>query len=215
MSFDRFAPVYRAMELVLAGGKLQRCRLAWLEAVAKSRNALLLGEGNGRFLAACVDRLPRTRFTCLDASPEMLRVARDRWLAAGGTDDRAVFLHAALPEWQPRSAGFDLIVTHFFLDCFPPDELARVIATITAGAAPGARWLVADFCEAADGLARLRSRAILGLMYRFFRLAARLSATRLTNPGPCLAENGWRLRGRITTEWGLLHSDWWEKPVAG
>ncbi len=211
MSFDRLAPAYRAMELVLAGGKLQRCRLAWLDAVVNCRNALLVGEGNGLFLAACAARLPRARFTCLDASPTMLRLARARWLASGGDADRAEFQHGFLPGCQPERHGFDLIVTHFFLDCFPADELARVIATLTSGAASGARWLVADFREADGTLSRLRSRAILGLMYRFFRVATRLPAERLTAPDPLLASHGWQLRGRQVSEWGLLHSDLWEK----
>ncbi len=214
MSFDRLAPVYRAMELVLAGGKLQRARLAWLPEVTVCRDALLVGEGAGRFLAACADRLPQTHFTCLDASPEMLRVAKSRWLAAGGDEARVQFVNASLPDWQPAAGGYGLIVTHFFLDCFPPETLAKVIATLTAGAAPGAHWLAADFQEAGTGLARLRSRAILALMYRFFRAVTRLPAKRLTNPDAWLTENGWQLRGRRVSEWGLLHSDWWSKTAA-
>lgn len=213
MSFDRLAPVYRAMELVLAGGKLQRCRLAWFEAAAHCRNALLAGEGHGRFLAAGGPSLPQTHFTCVDASPAMLRQARGGWQAAGGGEERVEFVHASLPDWRPAPGAFDLIVTHFFLDCFPPDELARVIAVLSAGAAPGARWLVADFCEAPAGLARLRSRAILALMYRFFRAATHLPAKRLTSPDPLLAGQGWQLGGRRIAEWGLLHSDVWIKPA--
>src|SRR5882762_1835947 len=49
--FDRLAPHYYWMECVLAGRTLQRCRTAFLEQTRDATAALLIGEGNGRFLA--------------------------------------------------------------------------------------------------------------------------------------------------------------------
>src|SRR6478672_3243477 len=90
MSFDILAPHYRWMEAVLAGDKLQRCRVHWLGAVQHCRRALLVGEGNGRFLQVCAERLPNTHFTVVDASPKMLREAELRWRKARG-GNRATF----------------------------------------------------------------------------------------------------------------------------
>ena len=75
MSFELLAPHYRWLEWVLAGNTLQRCRTAWLDRVASAPAVLLLGEGNGRFLAECRRRLPQARITCVDASGRMLRLA--------------------------------------------------------------------------------------------------------------------------------------------
>ena len=50
MSFDHLAPHYRWMEWLLAGSKPQRCRTTFLDTLPTARHALLLGEGNGRFL---------------------------------------------------------------------------------------------------------------------------------------------------------------------
>src|SRR5436189_4439542 len=79
MSFDRFAPHYRWMEAVLAGGLLQRCRTRWLTEVRGARRALLVGEGNGRMLEACAAALPDCQFTVLDQSEGMLAQAQRRW----------------------------------------------------------------------------------------------------------------------------------------
>jgi len=58
---------------------------------------------------------------------------------------------------------------------------------------------------------RWRARLILWSMYRFFRVATRLPARRLTAPDPFLAEAGFALQARRVFEWGLLHSDCWTK----
>ena len=197
------------MERVLAGGKLQRCRLAWTDEVQSARRALLVGEGHGHFLGECVRRFPRTHFTYVDASQRMLKVARRQWLDAGGSMDRIGFIHAALPGWKPEPGTFDLIVTHFFLDCFPPRLLAQVLGTIARGAQPGAHWLVADFRVPERGWLRWRAQLILASAYAFFRVATKLPAKQLTAPDEFLRGFGFELCRRRITEWGLLHSDLW------
>jgi hypothetical protein len=51
-NFDCLAAHYRWMEWLLAGRKLQRCREAFLGSIPPPTRALLVGEGNGRFLTA-------------------------------------------------------------------------------------------------------------------------------------------------------------------
>jgi hypothetical protein len=82
-NFDILAPHYRWMEWILAGGKLQRCRAAFLDSIPPPRNALLIGEGNGRFLAALRGAYPEVRCLCVDASEPMLRQARAGLQASG------------------------------------------------------------------------------------------------------------------------------------
>lgn len=209
MSFDRLAPFYRAMECVLAGNKLHRCRLAWVdEAPASIKRILLAGEGHGRFLEVCARKFPHARITCVDASAVMLRVAEARW-RVDGSAGFVEFVHATLPAWAARPGEFDLIVTQFFLDCFPPSELADVVASLARAATPGAHWLLADFAVPERGWQRGRARLILWLAYAFFRKAANLSASELTSPDSLLERAGFRrARGRVT-EWGLLRSELW------
>lgn len=213
MSFDRIAPYYRMLELILAGGKLQRCRTSWLPEVNEAREILLVGEGHGRFLKVCAVRFPQACITCVDASAVMLRVAERRWREAGGNPDRVVFVHAELPAWRPPAARYDLLATHFFLDCFPPETLARVLAALAPAAAPGARWLVADFAVPDRGWRRWRAQIILALAYGFFRRVTQLQAGRLASPDGSLSQAGFQLVGRRVFELGLLHSDLWVRPA--
>jgi ubiquinone/menaquinone biosynthesis C-methylase UbiE len=210
MSFDLLAPHYRWMEWLLAGRKLQRCRTAFVEAIPRPQRVLMLGEGNGRCLVELLRAYPEARFTCVDASRRMLDRARARVRAHGLRDERIEFVHADVSGWQAPLEKFDLLVTHFFLDCFRADQLAKMIPHLSAAATPGARWLLADFREPAAGIAKWRARGILQAMYFFFQQATRLPASRLTPPDAFLQQSGFVLRERSLFEWGLLHSDLWQ-----
>jgi ubiquinone/menaquinone biosynthesis C-methylase UbiE len=211
MSFDRLAPVYRGMEWMLAGNKLQRCRLRWTAEVRHARRILLVGEGHGRFLEWCPEQFPHAQVLCVDASAAMLRIARERWQRSGGQTGAAQFVQAALPSWLPPAAEFDLLVTNFFFDCFAPATLERVIERLDSAAAPGANWLIADFTVPSRGWRRWRARLVLALAYGFFRRVTRLEAHQLTAPDPFLLQAGFQLHRRATTECGLLQSDWWRR----
>jgi ubiquinone/menaquinone biosynthesis C-methylase UbiE len=210
MSFDALAPHYDWMEAVLAGPRLQSCRTAWLGELTGCRDILTVGEGHGRFAVACAQRHPSARLMCVDASAAMLARARRRAETAG-VATRLSWEIATLPAWTPPAAAFDAVVTGFFLDCFPPETLARVIASLAAATRPGACWIVADFAVPESGAARWRARTVHALMYGFFRLATRLSARRLTPPDALLESHGFALLGRRKSEWGLLQADLWKK----
>ena len=211
MSFDVLAPHYRWMEFVLAGDKLQRGRTAFLDSVAEAKKVLIFGEGNGRFLLECRRRLPNAKIICVDASARMLGMARERLTGQGVSCEQIEFVCADALAWTPSEDGFDLIVTHFFLDCFRREQLESLITKLTGAATPRASWLLADFQSAETGLGRVRSRLILWTMYRFFRVVTRLPGGELTPPDPLLEQNGFKLRERRVSDWGLLRSDWWQR----
>jgi ubiquinone/menaquinone biosynthesis C-methylase UbiE len=212
MSFDRLAPHYRWMEWLLAGDKLQRCRTAFLDLIPMPEHALLLGEGHGRFLTALLQKHPDVRVTCLDASARMLDGTRNHLRKIGVNAGRVHWIHADISEWQPASMNFDLIVTNFFLDCFPAGQMEQIIHRLAGVSAPGARWLLADFREPPSGFAKWRARLVLATMYLFFRLMTHIPATKLAPPDSALLQSGFRLSERKTFEWGLLHADLWIRP---
>jgi hypothetical protein len=211
MSFDLVAPHYRWMEPLLAGRKLQRCRTRHLLHLPPPRSVLILGEGPGKFLAAFRRQFPQSQITCVDSSQRMLSLTQQRLASANLPLDRIQFIHADAREYTPPPAVSDLIVTHFFLDCFRPDELRHIIANLASAATHRAHWLLADFTIPRAGLPRLRAQAIHRLMYAFFRASTGLSARALTPPDEFLRAHNFNLRHRTTTNLGLLHSDLWSR----
>ena len=118
--------------------------------------------------------------------------------------------HADACAWQ-ADGPFDAIVTCFFLDCFPPEPLAAVIARLAHCAASDAIWLVVDFALPPRGPARWRAQAVHFLMYAFFRRIAGLPARRLTPPDDLLRAQGFTLTARRLFDWGLVQADVWER----
>jgi ubiquinone/menaquinone biosynthesis C-methylase UbiE len=211
MSFEVLAPIYRLMERVLAGGKLHRCRCAFLERIPEPKKILILGEGPGRFVVECARKFPHAAITCVEESAGMISQAQANLTQCGLPADKVTFIQADILQWESPQEEFDLVVTHFFLDCFRPEQLETLVPAIAHAATKDAQWLLADFQEALTGWKRWRSRCILALMYVFFRVVTRLPASSLTPPDLYVMRAGFVLRERIEVEWGLLKSDWWQR----
>jgi Methyltransferase domain len=214
VSFDSLAPFYRTMEAVLAGRVMQNCRTSFLEEAVGRHRALLLGEGPGRFLTELLRTAPHLKVTVVEQSPGMIREAKRRTEREGLDASRVEFLAVDALTWSPCIRGFDLIVTHFFLDCFGPVELENLIGKLVESATEDARWLLADFCIPERGWRRLRARAIHAAMYAFFRATTGLSAKRVTPPDNLLRNAGFQLTKRRLFSLGLIHSELWMRRAA-
>jgi ubiquinone/menaquinone biosynthesis C-methylase UbiE len=209
MSFDLLAPHYRWMEAILAGDKIQRCRVHFLDSVSNCRRALLVGEGNGRFLGECLKKMPHAQFTVVDASEKMLEQARRRC----GGDSRINYVRAQLPGAHlPKN--FDLIVTNCFLDCFDERQLPTVVNELADCATDSAIWLVTDFCVPKTGWAKWRAKMVLAAAYSFFQVATGIPARRICAPDPFLVQNGFRFIDRIEADAGLIYSSIWKRSAS-
>lgn len=211
MSFDHLAPHYRWMERVLAGNLLHRVRTCWLGDIDAPKRVLFAGEGPGRMLEACVKTFSRCDFTVLDQSHAMLQQAQHRIQRHRETAHTFRFEQTDLRAPSPNMGPFDLIITNFVLDCFAPDDLAKVIHHLAATGSPKAQWLLADFCVPSHGWQRMRAKLILWIAYRFFRCATNLPARAITPPDNFLIAHGFQLDRRQHFSHGLLHADLWKR----
>jgi len=209
VSFDAVAPWYRTLETIAFGNALQRARTACLDEISSPRRALIVGEGNGRFLRELLRAHPDTQVDCIDASERMLQLAQR---SVGDSTNRVTFLRHDITSWSPTPAGrYDLIVTHFFLDCFSDGELAQVISKLSQAGTADAAWLVADFRIPAQAFARARARMWLAMMYCFFRRVAGIDARNLVDPSPFLRAEGFSLMQQHLSRHGMLKSELWRR----
>ena len=207
MSFDAVAPWYRTLETIAFGNTLQRVRVACLNEIASPRRALIMGEGNGRFLCELLQAHHDVEVDCVDASERMLSLAKKRV----GLSERVRFLHQDITSWMPPSGEYDLVVTHFFLDCFAKDQLAAIVKKLSRAATSDATWLLADFRVPNEGFDRLRARLWLIAMYRFFRYAAGIKARELVDPWPLLRSERFVLAQEHLLRHGMLKSQLWRR----
>jgi ubiquinone/menaquinone biosynthesis C-methylase UbiE len=206
VSFDAIAPWYRALETIAFGNALQRARVACLDEIGTPRRALIVGEGNGRFLAQLLRNQLTIEVDCVDASQRMLDLARRR---VADNASRVRFLQREISSWEPSGDRYDLIVTHFFLDCFREDQLRVIVAKLSRAATADAVWLVADFCIPASGFAHFRTRMWLAAMYRFFRYTAAIPARELIDPSRLLRVEGFTLARQNLFRLGMIKSELW------
>jgi ubiquinone/menaquinone biosynthesis C-methylase UbiE len=190
VSFDPIATHYRWIETLAFGRALQRARTRWLPDIARPKHVLIVGEGDGCFLRELLRAHPKIRIDCADASANMLQLARKRIERSSPESlDHVRFLHRDIRKWSPTHA-YDLLVTHFVLDCFPKEEMQMIVAKLAAAASNNAIWLLSDFTVPKQPLARLHATVWIHAMYAFFRLTTRISARTIVDPTPFLVDHG-------------------------
>lgn len=212
MSFDRVASFYRTLETIAFGRALQRARVRWLGEVTDRARVLVVGEGDGRFLTELLRRHPHVQIDCLDQSARMLELAKQR-LDAVLADAHVRLIHDDILRWMPNSS-YNLIVTHFVLDCFDETQLEPLVRKLADAAEPNATWLLADFRIPNSGAFRvLGAKVWIRVMYLFFRIAAGLRTSQLVDPSPYLLAARFSLTNGELTRCGMIKSQVWRKSV--
>jgi SAM-dependent methyltransferase len=186
--FNLIARPYRWLEYLTLGRALERCRTHYLPQLRDRRRALVLGDGDGRFLGQLLAHNPDLRADAVDTSIAMLRLLRQRSEAATPDAETRLSLHHANALTFPLAGGYDLVVTHFFLDCFTQAELDTLVTRVASALAPGALWLVSDF-RIPTGLMRLPAMALVSRLYFAFRVLTGLGTNRLPDHATPLTQS--------------------------
>ena len=201
MNCDLIAPHYWWIERLGMGGALERRRAWFLPEIGNARRALVLGDGDGRFLRELLRRNSLVRADYVDLSKGMLALARQK---AG--DDRVDFRQGDALAMEFPQDEYDLIATHFFFDCFRPNELAMLIERVARAARPGAQWIVSEFRTP-----NVLARALVSALYLFFGITTGLKTRKLADHRPILRSQGFRLTSASHSRGGLVVSELWER----
>lgn len=199
-NFNRVARVYRWAEYLTLGPLLQRTRTHFLPQLSGCRSALVLGDGDGRFVAELLRQNPALNATAVDGSAAMLAMLRARCAFASDrlTTVEADVRNVPLPETE-------LIVTHFFLDCLTQEEVDALASRL---AHSGAVWVVSDF-RVPSGVLRPFAWLYVRALYFAFRVLTGLEPTRLPDPSKALVAAGFVRVAEEQRLFGLLYSEMW------
>ena len=175
------------LERAAFGRALDEARNAFLYSVVSRNRLLLIGEGNGRFLAHCLQHKVGGSITVVDLSGKMLSLLRSR---VRQIERRTALelIQADFRQWQREGQPFDAIVTHFFLDLFLPGSQWSVIEKIAALSQPETIWVNVDFRPA---LRSPLSRWIDWLQYRFDSLISGVEVDHHYDPAQLIRAAGW------------------------
>ena len=207
-NFDQIASPYRWLECLTFGSALTRCRNHFLPALADRRQALVFGDGDGRFLARLLASNPHLHADAVDISPAMLALVTRRAAQAHPTAASRLQTHLTDARAFSPTATYDLVVTHFFLDCLTQPELHALVTRIRPHLTPDAVWLVSDF-RVPDSPLRLPARALIRSLYLGFRILTNLRTTRLPDHPAAFRSIGLTRTAQHLSLTGLLTTELW------
>jgi len=208
-NFDPLACPYRWLEYLTFGPLLQRTRTHYLPQVSNHKSALILGDGDGRFTAQLLRQNPTIRIHAVDISPAMLHSLAQR---AHPHQSRLTTQQADLRHWSPTAgSSYDLVVTHFFLDCLTTEEIAQLAQRLAPSLTPHALWLISDFSIPPTTFGQTIAKPLVATLYQAFRLLTNLRIHQLPNHPVALASQGWTLQHHHSHLRGLLISQLWTR----
>jgi len=208
-NFDLIASLYRPLEYLTLGRALERCRLHFLPHLLTQTRALVLGDGDGRFLTQLLQRNPILHADAVDSSPAMLALLQARCLP----DQSRLRTHRADAltfTAEPPAAPYDLVVTHFFLDCLSQHEVDTLAANIALHLPQDALWLVSDF-RIPTGPWALPARLLVRSLYLAFRILAGLRVTALPDHEAAFTRAGLRRIAMHRSLAGILTTELWAR----
>ena len=210
-NFDPIARPYRWLEYLTFGPYLERCRFHFLNQLSTHRRALVLGDGDGRFTARLLAANPQLVIDAVDSSAAMLKLLAERVSRLGHpAEERLKTIHSDALAFKPELPGYDLVVTHFFLDCLTDQKLATLLANLQPSLAPETTWLVSEFAIPRRQPAALVARLVIATLYRAFRTLTGLRVQKLPDYESVFLRNGFALSGQKTFLGGLLVTQLWQ-----
>jgi SAM-dependent methyltransferase len=215
-NFNHLSRPYRWLEYLTFGTQLQRTRTQFLDSLhantsAPVVNTLVLGDGDGRFTAALFVHHPAAQVHAIDSSPAMLQLLTQR-VKQTGHQTQLTTEQADLRHWTPTpGASFNLIATHFFLDCLTTQEVSLLARRLNNATTPNAFWLISDFAIPPGLFGRIIAAPIVALLYRSFALLTGLRIRQLPHHAAALTAAGWALVSEVPRLRGLLVSQLWQR----
>ena len=202
--FGRLASMYRWLEYLSFGPYLDRCRNLRLPEMTSARNALVYGDGDGRFLARLVSAAPQMTITAVDADSTMLRHAARRLPPQAHVTLRQADALAYTPQGH-----YDLIVSHFFVDCFSDAELISLLQRLPGAIDTSTVWVLSDFALPSGRVSSRVGRMVISALYTAFGMLTGLRTRSLPDHAAVMNAAGWLLEDQEHLLAGLLVSERW------
>ena len=205
-NFDRVAGIYDRLAQLVFGKNLLNARRAFLSLVPAGSQVLVMGGGSGGILPALSTQMETGEILFIEASLRMIELAQVQSIAPGV---RVRFLHGTEQD-IPEDYGAQVIISHFFLDLFPPTQLPVVWEKLAQHwKSPEGIWLLADFSQA-EGWRYWPGKWVVWVMYRFFRWTCGIPASALPDYLSLFSGETFSLLGEKKYLHGLVRSYAWK-----
>lgn len=167
MTFDIVAPVYDQLAGLVFGQTLKKAQTAFLNQIPAGASILLIGGGTGWLLDAVLTTSTPQRVVYLEASRNMLAIARER-VRNHPLEGRVYFQHGTEADLDTHER-FDVVLIPFVVDLFAEPLLRDVFfPRIYHALAPHGFCIITDFTPPTTWWQQGLSTG----MYLFFKVMA-------------------------------------------
>lgn len=170
-SFNSIAPYYDSLSELVFGNNLNKAKKHFIHQLPPNSKILLIAGGTGAILNELLQLLPEAVVDYVEPSEKMIAIAKKK--VRKELLNRIHFIcgdHHAIPE----NKEYDAVTSFFVLDCFNHQEAVEFSKAVTSCLKRNGAWLFADFFTQNSF-----HRLLVWSMYRFFRVTAKISASRL------------------------------------
>jgi hypothetical protein len=137
------------------------------------------------------------------------RAGQNRSRVRAQMADARYWLPKSQPDQSLEDPSYDLVVTHFFLDCLTTEEVMTLAAELHRAVSSSAYWVVSEFAVPEGWFGRLVAAPMILGLYCTFGLLTGLEVRRLPDHDRALRQAGYTLEKRRAWLGGLLISQLW------
>ena len=185
-NFSWLAPFYDTLGAIAFNGNLHRSQAHLLAHYPPQLDrVLIIGGGTGKFLIELLKKVTVNKLIYLDVSPGMIRQAQKKVAKIFPQQTSIEFICGSLQDIPELE--YDLIITHYFLDCFPEKEFIETSQVLKGKLAIDGYWSMVDFCTTHS--ASRSKKMVVKALYKFFQLTCRLNCQDLANFDPWFEQN--------------------------
>ena len=189
--FDRAAPFYDPLAQLVYGNALKKSQLYLLSFIPDNCRVLVIGGGSGWLLEQLLHTNKELQFLYLEASPKMLQQAKQKYDQLHQFHTCKVDFRLGNEQTLRQHEQFDIVITPFILDLFPPKRLQQLMQKLDEALSENGLWLFADFWTVQQPPAWWQ-KVLTWSMYTFFGVVSDVKAKEL----PDYAKHFQRLRYR-------------------
>ena len=166
--FNKLAPFYGFFSAVISLNKIHKSQLWFLTKKDKYKNAIIIGGGDGKFLAEAVKKGLAEHYFYIDFSSNMLQMAKTRIEKENPDYLRSITFVCGLFNEVPLRQKFDLVVTSYFLDCLSQNEFLIAMHKINAHLSENGTWFFSDFNIPRDNFRKILAKLTIRFIYLIF-----------------------------------------------
>jgi spermidine synthase len=170
--FNRIARYYDTLKGIVFGKAIYASQLQHLQALPARGNILIIGGGSGELLNPLLAIRPEAVIWYVEASSAMISIAREK--VPLPLHSSIHFIHGT-EHALPVDVAFHAIITPFFLDLFPDNQLHEICRLLSERLTEDGVWIGVDFVDGG----RWWQRVLLKGMYGFFAAVCGIRARSL------------------------------------